>query len=58
MDKRLLTVKQVAEFLSISIQTVWAWRVQGRLPPAVKIGKAVRYDIKDLEKFIFENKEK
>jgi excisionase family DNA binding protein len=49
--KKLLTVKQVADRLSISVHTVYKWAESGRLP-AVKLGYMLRFDPDRIEKFI------
>ena len=39
----LLTEAEVAELLRVSERTVRRWRAEGTGPPAVRVGKAVRY---------------
>jgi excisionase family DNA binding protein len=51
---RLLTVRQAAGWLNISVSTVYEWVWQRRID-FVKVGRAVRFDIKEPEKFIEEN---
>ena len=48
----LLTVRQVAKLLSVSDRTVWAHTAPRGPIPAVRIGGAVRYALKDLEAWI------
>ncbi|MFG0244860.1 MAG: helix-turn-helix transcriptional regulator [Phycisphaerales bacterium JB052] len=52
MSDRLLTVKEVAERLGISIRTVWSLRSSGRIPDAVKIGNATRWRRSEIETYI------
>jgi len=51
----LMTVQQAAHFLSVSVSTLygWAWR---RRIPFVKVGRALRFDRADLERFIRANR--
>ena len=54
-SKRLLTVEQAAEYLSLSPRTIYNCiapksKTPFRIKP-VRIGKAVRFDIRDLDKF-------
>jgi len=42
---------QAAMFLGISVRTLQAWRVRGGGPPYVKIGRAVRYQRRQLVAF-------
>lgn len=44
----LLTTAQAAAYLTVSQSAVRAWRVRGGGPPWVKVGRAVRYQRRDL----------
>jgi excisionase family DNA binding protein len=52
---RLITIQEASKFLSVSVSTLYGWVWQRRIP-FVKLGRAVRFDIADLEKFIEANK--
>jgi len=60
-NQRLLTEAQTAEYLSISCSTLRQQRhkghIEGHLPciPFIKLGRNVRYDRADLEKWIKDN---
>jgi predicted DNA-binding transcriptional regulator AlpA len=43
-----LSEYQAAEFLGLSARTLQAWRVRGGGPRYLKIGKAVRYQRREL----------
>lgn len=47
----LLTIRQCAAMLQICEKTLWALTRDGKLP-AVRIGRAVRYDVADVRRFI------
>ena len=47
----LLTTKDVARLLAVSPRKVWELSNCGELPP-IRIGRAVRFDQKDVELFI------
>ena len=49
---RLVTERDAAELLGVSVRTLQKWRLQGNGPGFVKLGHAVRYDVKDLEAYI------
>lgn len=51
----LLTEQEAAEWLTVSVPTLRAWRAQRRAPNFVKLGAAVRYRPEELKKFIEEN---
>lgn len=51
---QLLTAKEVADFLGLSVRTLATWRVRrSDGPPFIKLGgRAIRYDRSDLEAWI------
>lgn len=52
---RLLTVHEAARLLAVSVSTLYGWVWQRRIP-FVKVGRAVRFDLVDLEAFIEQNR--
>lgn len=52
MTTPLLTTKQAAALLNIKPGTMAIWRLQGKGPRYLKISKAVRYSVNDLNEFI------
>ena len=48
----LLTPEQVATITGLSIETLAQWRSQKRGIPYLKIGRAVRYDPADVQKYL------
>ena len=49
----LLTRAEAAQFLGVRVQTLACWATCGRYSlPMVKVGRAVRYRLSDLEKFL------
>lgn len=48
----LLRQKDVAKRLAVAEATLEAWRVRGGGPAFIKLGKAVRYRMCDLDDFI------
>lgn len=49
---RLVTERDASELLGVSMRTLQKWRLQGKGPSFVKLGHAVRYDVRDLEAYI------
>jgi excisionase family DNA binding protein len=47
----LLTARQTAAALQVCEKTLWSLTRDGKLP-AVRIGRAVRYDLADVRRFI------
>jgi excisionase family DNA binding protein len=54
MNDKLGRIKELAEFLGIPKQTIYQWRTKGYGPPAVRIGKYVKYRPSDVERWITE----
>jgi predicted DNA-binding transcriptional regulator AlpA len=50
-EDRRLTVEEAAHVLCVSVKTLEAWRRLGKGPMFVKLGRAVRYTMRDLDQF-------
>jgi excisionase family DNA binding protein len=55
-SRRLLTTEEAAQYLAISASTLYGWVWQRRIP-FVKIGRALRFDLRDLEAFVEVNRQ-
>jgi predicted DNA-binding transcriptional regulator AlpA len=49
---RLVAERDASELLGVSVRTLQIWRLQGNGPRFVKLGRAVRYDGRDLDEYI------
>jgi excisionase family DNA binding protein len=54
-EQRLLTIQEAAGYLAVSVSTLYGWVWQRRVP-FVKMGRALRFDSRDLEAFVEANK--
>ena len=54
-DERLWTVEQLARFLALPVATIYAWRYRGEGPPALRIGRHVRFRPEDIEAWLQED---
>ena len=52
---QLVNVNEAAQFLAVSPSTLYGWVWQRRIP-FVKVGRAVRFDMADLERFVTQNR--
>ena len=50
----MLTTKQAAAHLSLSVSTLNKWRCYGTGPKYLKLGRAVRYSHDELNRFLAE----
>lgn len=48
----LLSIDEVAAWLSVTVQTIYSWRKRGIGPAALKVGKHLRFRPADVEQFI------
>jgi excisionase family DNA binding protein len=54
-NARLVNVQQAAQYLAVSVSTLYGWVYQRRIP-FVKVGRALRFDVSDLDRFIESNR--
>jgi excisionase family DNA binding protein len=54
MSSRLMTTKEVAEYLGVSEALLNGYRAGGIGPVYLKFGRLVRYRVEDLEKWMSE----
>jgi len=51
----LVDVREAARYLAVSVSTLYGWAWQRKIS-FVKVGRAVRFDIADLRRFIEDNR--
>ena len=51
IGRRLLNVKEAAQYLGLEVDTVYR-KSRLREVPCVKVGRALRFDVKALERYI------
>jgi excisionase family DNA binding protein len=54
VGKRLLNVREAAVYLGVTVDTVYRM-ARLRTLPSVKVGRALRFDVKALERFVEEH---
>jgi excisionase family DNA binding protein len=54
VGKRLLNVRETAQYLGLEVDTVYK-KARLRELPCVKVGRALRFDIKALDRLIEQN---
>jgi excisionase family DNA binding protein len=52
---RLITVNDAARYLAVSVSTLYGWVYQRRIP-FVKVGRALRFEVVELDSFIQRNR--
>ena len=54
---QLLTIEQLSEWLQVPKQTVYKWRSCGHGPRGYRIGKHVRFEVKEIERWLLAQQE-
>ena len=52
----VMTVQQASEYLGLAVSTLNKWRCHGGGPAFIKMGRAVRYRIEDLESYVLNSR--
>lgn len=52
---QLLTIDDLSERLKVPRETLRRWRRERRLPPAIKVGRAVRWRAEEIDRWIERN---
>lgn len=50
----LKTTEEAANYLTLKRQTLYVWRMQGRGPRFLRLGRAIRYRQEDLDEYLRE----
>jgi excisionase family DNA binding protein len=49
---KLLTAAELAEYLSLPVATIYAWRHRRKGPPGFRAGRHLRYRLSDIDEWI------
>jgi excisionase family DNA binding protein len=49
---RLISVDELADYLGVSVATLYQWRYRREGPPGFRVGRHVRYRWTDIEEWI------
>lgn len=51
--ERLMTVDEVADYLSVPVNTLYQWRHKGTGPTAFRVGRFLRYDLTEVRDWLY-----
>ncbi len=51
MTKRYANIKEVSEYTSLPVKTLYEWAGQGKIP-SIKYGRRVLFDLQDIDKIM------
>jgi len=57
MDRRYVGIKDLSEYLGLTEGTLYVWVHYGKIP-YIKFGKAVRFDLRDIDRWAAKRKVK
>jgi excisionase family DNA binding protein len=49
---RLLTAKELAALLDVSLRTIWRRRSDGSMPTPLRVGRSIRWRLSDIRNWI------
>lgn len=52
MVKDVMTIQELGEYLDVPVSTIYQWRAQGKGPRAAKLGRHLRYRLKDVDHWL------
>jgi excisionase family DNA binding protein len=55
MKKRYANIKEVSEYTSLPIKTLYEWASQGKIP-SIKLGRRVLFDLQDIDQIMASQK--
>lgn len=53
----MLTIEELSEYLGVPVRTLYDWRLSGRGPRAVHVGRQLRYFISDVQRWLDSQRE-
>lgn len=48
----LLTINELSQYLGIPVATIYDWRVDGKGPNALRVGRHLRFKIDDVHEWL------
>ena len=53
----LLSIEELSEYLNVPIRTLYDWRLAGKGPCAVHVGRQLRYFVSDVHEWLRDQRE-
>lgn len=50
--RRLLSISELSGVIQVPVQTLYQWRQRGEGPPPIRLGRHLRFDPKDVDRWI------
>jgi excisionase family DNA binding protein len=53
----LLSIDELAQYLGVPVTTIYDWRVDGKGPRAIRVGRHLKFAVSDVKAWIAEHRE-
>ena len=53
----LMNIEELAEYLGVPVTTIYDWRVAGRGPCAIRVGRSLKFAVSDVRDWIAHHRE-
>jgi excisionase family DNA binding protein len=53
----LLSIDAVADYLGVSVPTIYDWRVSGKGPRAIRVGRHLKFAVSDVQAWVAAQRE-
>lgn len=53
----LLSIAELSEYLDVPVKTLYDWRIAGRGPRAIHVGRQLRFFVSDVHDWLTEQRE-
>jgi excisionase family DNA binding protein len=53
----LLTIAELADYLGVPVATIYDWRVDGKGPRGIRIGRRVKFTVSDVQAWVDAHRE-
>jgi excisionase family DNA binding protein len=53
----LLSTQQLADYLGVSVKTIYEWRAGGHGPCAVRVGRHLKFAVSDVQAWVAQQRE-
>jgi len=54
-QEKLLSLPDLADYLGVPVRTLYSWRTRREGPRAIKVGRALRFRLADVDRWIEEH---
>ncbi|WP_231252682.1 helix-turn-helix transcriptional regulator [Nocardioides furvisabuli] len=53
----LMNIEELAEYLGVPVTTIYDWRVAGKGPCAIRVGRSLKFAVSDVREWLAHHRE-